>query len=368
MDIHNELIKNHDFTSGCTLHHVTTELDAGKIVLQKQCLVKPEYTAENLKSSVQELESHAILECIQLLNYRPINYKDTGVDIDEGNNFVKMIQELSPQLEKDIGGFAYIHELNSNTKIAVSTDGVGSKLDLAIKYNKLENIGIDLVAMSVNDLYCCGATPLLFLDYISCDKIDKQKLSVIIKSINNGCKMAACKLVGGETAEVPSLYYKNKFDIAGFALGIVDEIYPEKIQAGDILYGIASNGVHSNGFSLIRKILQHQKYDIDELLKPTRIYSEIIDIKNKYSSRLVAMAHITGGGFADNIGRLLSPDLTFKLDEWEFPPVFKWIQENGDLTRAEMINTFNCGYGMVLIMCKPVEIDGLERIGQIIKK
>lgn len=368
MDIHNEVIKNHDFTSGCTLHHVTTELDAGKIVLQKQCLVKPEYTAENLKSSVQELESHAILECIQLLNYRPINYKDSGVDIDEGNNFVKMIQNLSPQLERDIGGFAYIYEFNSNTKIAVSTDGVGSKLDLAIKYNKLENIGIDLVAMSVNDLYCCGATPLLFLDYISCDKIDKQKLSVIIKSINNGCKMAACKLVGGETAEVPSLYYKNKFDIVGFALGIVDEIYPEKIQAGDILYGIASNGVHSNGFLLIRKILQHQKYDIDELLKPTRIYSEIIDIKNKYSNRLVAMAHITGGGFADNIGRLLSPDLTFKLDEWEFPPVFKWIQENSSLTREEMLNTFNCGYGMVLIMCKPVEIDGLERIGEIIKK
>lgn len=368
MDIHNQVIKNGDFTSGYALHCVTPEVDAGEIVIQKQCLIPGEYTAKNLKSAVQDLESNAIIECVNILNYRPINYKISGVNIYEGNDFIKIIENMSAQLDKDIGGFAYIHELDSNTKIAVSTDGVGSKLDLAIKHNKLENIGIDLVAMSVNDLYCCGANPLLFLDYIACDKIDNSKLSEIIKSINRGCMLASCKLVGGETAEVPTLYYKNKFDLAGFSIGIVDEIYPKPICAGNILYGIKSNGIHSNGFSLVRKILEHEYYNIDELLKPTRIYSEIIDIQKRYNKQLVAMAHITGGGFADNIGRLLPADLTFRLDEWELPDVFKWIQENAELSREEILNTFNCGYGMVLIVNEAINIKDVVKIGEIIAK
>ena len=352
MEVHEQCyVQNREQISGCTFHYVTEEVDCGEILLQKSYLLKEEETPETLKKEIQKLESDGLIEAINIFRERKIDYAFSGVSIDKGNEVVKAIKSIDSQLNKDIGGFGNIYDYNG-IKFASSTDGVGSKLDLAIKEQNYETIGIDLVAMVVNDLYCCGAKPLFFLDYLAIDKVDEKKCEKIIRGINRGCQIADCKLVGGETAEMPSLYFKDKFDIGGFGVGVVENEFPRKISSGDLIYGIKSSGIHSNGYSLVRKLLKYSDYDMEKILTPTRIYSEIPEIIESYGEKLLGICHITGGGIIENLPRILSDDLTFELNDYEFPDIFKWIQNESHLSKDEMLRVFNCGYGMVLIFKK----------------
>ena len=209
----------------------------------------------------------------------------------------------------------------------------------------LDTIGIDLVAMNVNDLLAGGYKPRYFMDYIAVDKMDQKKCSNIISSVVKGCKIANCKLVGGETAELSGIYLKNKLDVAGFAIGekIIELPKLKEIKGECLIYGLPSSGIHSNGYTLVRKLLKISKsiHPIDEIMTPTRIYNELIDLYDKYENNILGVAHITGGGFRDNIKRILPNDLTFKLNDWEFPDVFKWIQLESGLSKDEMLSTFN---------------------------
>tara|TARA_B100000963_G_scaffold103133_2_gene89305 strand:+ start:1174 stop:2196 length:1023 start_codon:yes stop_codon:yes gene_type:complete len=294
-------------------------------------------------------------------------YKSAGVDIDAGNSLVENIKKdvastHSKSVLNNIGGFAGMFELNSEYKnpVLVScTDGVGTKVALAQKYKKLNGIGQDLVAMCVNDLIVCGAKPLFFLDYFASSDLDVEEASKIIKGIAKACIDSDCALLGGETAEMPGHYTNNNFDLAGFSVGCVEKdkiIDNSNVKEGDIIVGIESSGPHSNGYSLIRKILDESKEEADEkliehILKPTLLYPELISsvIKNYPVN---AMAHITGGGLIENIPRSLPSDLCayINLDSWEFPTVFKWIQDNGNLNKNDMLRIFNCGIGMVVIV------------------
>ena len=297
-----------------------------------------------------------------------INYT---VDIDEANNFTEDIKKKIP----NIGGFCSKFKIN-NTHLATSCDGCGTKLDLANKYNKLDNIGIDLVAMNVNDLIAGGAKPLYFMDYISIDKINREKCNNLIDSINQGCLLANCKLIGGETAEMRDIYIKDKFDLAGFVIGeaIYDIPRMNQINNDCFIYGLKSSGPHSNGYTLIRDILDKipkENIDMDiinQLLVPTKIYNEVLDICRENSEIILGIAHITGGGFKDNIKRILPEKYDFKLYNWEFPDIFKWIQKNSNLNREEMLNIFNCGYGMVFITNTYLNIPNIDIIGYIIEK
>ena len=367
MGVHEKVIKNKEKVSGCTIHYVTEEVDSGEIILQKQYLIRKNETPETLKSAIQELESDAIIEAINIFRERKIDYKFSGVDIDEGEKVVDMIKSLTPQLKEDIGHFGCIYNFN-NMKLATSTDGVGSKLEIAIETKIYDTVGIDLVAMVVNDLYCCGAKPLFFLDYLAMDRVDSLKSKEIIKGINLGCEIADCKLVGGETAEMKSIYFKDKFDLAGFGVGIVENPLPGKIETGDLIYGISSSGLHSNGFSLVRKILKSSSYDLSKILKPTRIYNEVPKIQEKYEDKLLGVSHITGGGITENLPRILPRDLSFKLKDWEFPEIFKWVQKESSMSREEMMRVFNCGWGMLLVFKKETQIDDdfLVFLGEIV--
>lgn len=367
MEVHKKVIENKEKISGCTVHYVNESVDSGDIVLQKQCIIDKKETPESLKSKVQSLEEDALIESINIFRENKIDYTSTGVDIEEGNEVVKMIKSLSPQLEKDIGHFGCIYEYNG-LKLAASTDGVGSKLEIAMELKKFDTIGLDLVAMVVNDLYCCGAVPLFFLDYLAIDKVDKEKCKLLIKGINKGCEISNCKLIGGETAEMPSLYLKDKFDLAGFGVGIVKNQLPKKMEKGDLIYGIRSNGIHSNGFSLVRKLLKSSSYNLDEILTPTRIYSELPLIMETYKETLLGLCHITGGGITENLPRIIPQGLSFKLKDWEFPPIFKWIQKESMMTKEEMLRVFNCGFGMLLVFKKdsrPVIKEELQYLGEI---
>ena len=221
--------------------------------------------------------------------------------------------------------------------------------------------------MNVNDLLAGGAKPLFFMDYIAIDKMSNEKCNQIIKGINKGCEISKCRLIGGETAEMKGIYLKDKLDIAGFSVGEIIYNFPKKELMNDecILYGIRSSGIHSNGYTLVRELLEKSDYSIDEILEPTRIYIELLDIYKKYPNDIFGVSHITGGGFKDNIRRILSEDINYELYEWEFPPIFKWIQKESGLNREEMLNTFNCGYGMVII--SSVELP-FEKIGRLYKK
>jgi phosphoribosylaminoimidazole synthetase len=312
-------------------------------------------------------------------------YEKSGVNISAADNFVKFISNISSKNKgkkklNNIGGFGSISNIPKNLKkpkIVACTDGVGTKIEIANIINKYDTIGIDLVAMSVNDLIVQGARPILFLDYISINKIDLKKLKSIIKGIIKGCKISDCDLVGGETAEMPGTYEKGKFDIAGFAVGIVDEkkiLHKKNIKKNDLVLAIPSSGVHSNGYSLVRYVLKKRKVNLmnniflkKELLKPTKIYMEVLDICKQYNKNIVGISHITGGGFKDNIERILPKNYSFTLKDWEFPEIFKWIQRESNLKRTDMLNTFNCGYGMVIISDKPLNIPNLDLIGNIIK-
>lgn len=284
-----------------------------------------------------------------------INYKKSGVNIDKGNELVRRIKKSLPS----IGGFSGIFPFkHTKFNLVGSCDGVGTKLKLAFLLNKHDTIGIDLVAMNVNDLICCGAKPLFFLDYFACGQLNVDTAEHVIKGILKGCEQAGCTLLGGETAEMPGFYAKGEYDLAGFAVGSVERgrrITGKKIKPGDVLIGLPSSGPHSNGYSLIRKVLSEselRKYS-KELLAPTRIYvKDILRLFGVFNISLFSgISHITGGGFYDNIERLLPKNTNAMIDKstWEVPEIFKLIKSKGKISKKEMYRTFNMGIGMVLI-------------------
>ncbi len=301
-------------------------------------------------------------------------YKDAGVDIDAGNEFVDKIKPLIESTRRrgvmsGFGGFGGFFSLDTDgmkEPVLVSgTDGVGTKLMLAIEMQKLDTIGIDLVAMSVNDIACCGATPLFFLDYMATGKLKPDEHIELIKGIADGCRQSECALIGGETAEMPDLYTGDEFDLAGFAVGIVDRekiIEGSDIGIGNALIGIDSSGFHSNGYSLVRKIIRDNSLDLKKtydsldgklgelLLKPTTIYSRLL--KQLWREfEIKGIAHITGGGLSENIPRVLPKAVCAAIDSstWNIPDIFRFIQNVGGIDDAELLRVFNCGIGLVLV-------------------
>ncbi len=302
------------------------------------------------------------------MNKKKFTYKKSGVNINAADKFINFISSISPKKKgrkkfSNIGGFGSISDIPKHIKqpkIVACTDGVGTKIEIANTLNKYNTIGIDLVAMSVNDLIVQGAKPIIFLDYISINKINLKKLKSIITGIVKGCNLSGCELVGGETAEMPGTYEKNKFDIAGFAVGIVDKnkiLHKNKIKKGDLVLAVPSSGLHSNGYSLVRYILKQKKININnnkflkaELLKPTKIYvREILKLIDK--NLINACANITGGGLVDNIKRIIPENLVTEIDlnRIKTAKIFKWLKENG-ISDQEMLKTFNCGVGFCLII------------------
>ncbi len=296
----------------------------------------------------------------------PLTYKGAGVNIDEADDFIKIIRPMikttsRPEVLGGIGGFSGLFAPRlkglKDPVLVSSTDGVGTKLMIADLQKTYDSVGIDLVAMSVDDVVVTGAEPLFFLDYIACGRLDKRMLAEVMKGIVRGCREARCALVGGETAELPGLYAKEQWDLAGFCVGIVDRkkiIDGRACRKGDKVIGLASNGLHSNGFSLARKAFTEDELRGEigrELLKPSRIYARpILDVLK--SIKIKAMAHITGGGFTDNIPRVIPPGLTVVIQEgrWPIPPIFRLIQERGGVDEHEIFRTLNMGIGMILVV------------------
>ena len=308
-----------------------------------------------------------------------LTYEQSGVNIDEGNRAVSLIKgKIKETYDKnvigDLGNFSGLYSLKDFVKmeepvLLAATDGVGTKLKLAQMMNKHDTVGIDLVAMSVNDLICQGAKPLLFLDYIATGKLVPEHIDKIVEGVANGCKMSGCALIGGETAEMPGMYSEDEYDLAGFAVGIADKtkiVSGKDVKAGDVLVGVSSSGIHSNVFSFIRKIfLDTYNYDLNQyieelkmtvgeaLLTPTKIYVKLVlDLLEKYNIK--AIAHITGGGVIENITRVI-PDglgLDLKTDSWETPPIFKMIEGFNIVEKRELHKSFNMGIGLVFIVNK----------------
>ncbi len=295
-----------------------------------------------------------------------LTYRDSGVNIDAGNELVRRIASACkatqrPEIFNDVGGFAALAEIPTRYKepiLVTGTDGVGTKLKLAIEHDRHDTIGQDLVAMCVNDVLVTGAEPFLFLDYFATDKLNLDIAERVIKGIANGCTLAGCSLVGGETAEMPGLYNDGDYDLAGFCVGVVERqliTTGDKIRSGDVLIALESSGPHSNGYSLIRKILGNhgtkvKSSIIEDLLMPTRIYAASIQ-KLLGSIEVLGMAHITGGGLTENLPRMLKNNehsILLDLVSWEIPEIFNWLQENGNISRREMLRTFNCGVGFVI--------------------
>ncbi|XOQ52232.1 MAG: Phosphoribosylformylglycinamidine cyclo-ligase [Succiniclasticum sp.] len=314
-----------------------------------------------------------------------LTYADAGVDIDAGNKAVELMKDsvratYRPEVIGDLGGFGGLFALNTKKykePVLVSgTDGVGTKLKLAFLMNRHDTIGQDAVAMCVNDILVQGAEPLFFLDYIAVDKVDSQKVADIVKGVARACKESGCALIGGETAEMHGFYAKDEYDIAGFCVGAVDKtkmITGDKVKVGDVLLGLPSSGVHSNGFTLVRKIcFDRMNFNVDtyieefgmtlgeKLLTPTRLYPKVcLPLIEKFN--LHGMVHITGGGFYDNIPRVLPDDCDAEVhaDAWEVPVVFRKLQEWGGVSDKEMYRTFNMGVGMVLVV-DPSEADAVR--------
>jgi phosphoribosylformylglycinamidine cyclo-ligase len=287
-------------------------------------------------------------------------YKDAGVDIKKGDRFADFIKNIkSDALLKGIGGFAGGIELPvagyKNPVLLSCTDGVGTKLLVAKRLKNYSTVGIDLVAMSVNDLIACGAKPLLFLDYIACGKIAEEVLQEVALGIVKGCEIAKTKLAGGETAEMPDMYGPDDIDLAGFAVGLVDKenMLPKKesIKKGDVILGLPSSGIHSNGFSLARKVVPREDIKLwEELLIPTRIYVDELDLLLGTGS-LLGVAHITGGGLFNNIKRIIPDHLDIRLfHNWEVPGIFSYIQDKGNVAQEEMFQVFNMGIGMAVVV------------------
>ncbi|TWX67809.1 phosphoribosylformylglycinamidine cyclo-ligase [Colwellia demingiae] len=301
-----------------------------------------------------------------------LSYKDAGVDIDAGNALVENIKgavkrTTRPEVMGGLGGFGSVCQLPTGYKepvLVAGTDGVGTKLRLAIDLAKHDTVGIDLVAMCVNDLIVQGAEPLFFLDYYATAKLDIAVASSVVEGIAEGCIQAGCALVGGETAEMPGMYHKGDYDIAGFCVGVAEKsrlIDGTNVAAGDQLIALGASGPHSNGFSLIRKVLEVNNTDTNELLEGKKIADHLLEPTKIYVKSVLellknvdvhALSHITGGGFWENIPRVLpeTAQAVIKGDSWQWPSIFNWLQENGNITEHEMYRTFNCGVGMVIVV------------------
>jgi phosphoribosylformylglycinamidine cyclo-ligase len=304
----------------------------------------------------------------------PISYRDAGVDIDAGDALVEAIKPfarrtLRPEVMAGIGGFGALFELSGKYREPVlvsGTDGVGTKLKLAFALGRHDTVGIDLVAMSVNDILVQGAEPLFFLDYFACGKLDVAVATDVVKGIARGCELAGCALIGGETAEMPGMYPEGEYDLAGFAVGVVEKsaiIDGRTIAAGDVVLGLASSGAHSNGYSLVRRIIDRTRPDLDGdfhgrtlgevLLEPTRIYvTPLLALMRTLTVK--GLAHISGGGLVENVPRVLPAGLraTLRKSAWKRPPLFDWLQAQGNVADAEMHRVFNCGIGMVVIVAE----------------
>jgi phosphoribosylformylglycinamidine cyclo-ligase len=301
-----------------------------------------------------------------------LSYRAAGVDIDAGDRLVESIKPyasrtMRPEVLAGIGGFGALFEISKkyrNPVLVSGTDGVGTKLKLAFQSDKHDRIGIDLVAMSVNDVLVQGAEPLFFLDYFACGSLDVDTASRVIKGIALGCEQAGCALIGGETAEMPGMYPEGEYDLAGFAVGVVEKdhiISGATIQEGDVILGLASSGAHSNGYSLIRKIIERNNIDlsadfngetlIDVIMAPTRIYVKpLLELMKHVPVK--GMAHITGGGLVENIPRVLPEGVCaiLRKETWDVPALFRWLQQQGNVADDEMHRVFNCGIGMVVIV------------------
>ena len=302
-----------------------------------------------------------------------LSYRDAGVDIDAGDQLVENIKPFAkrtirPEVLGDLGGFGALVEISKkyqNPVLVSGTDGVGTKLKLAFEWDIHHTVGIDLVAMSVNDILVQGAEPLFFLDYFACGKLDVARATDVIKGIAEGCEQSGCALIGGETAEMPGMYPEGEYDLAGFAVGVVEKskvINGRSIRPGDVVLGLASNGAHSNGYSLIRKIIERSNPDLDAefdggktlrqaVIAPTRLYVKpILAALEKFEIK--GMAHITGGGLTENIPRVLPENCVAQIDaqSWPLPKLFQWLQQAGNVEQQEMYRTFNCGIGMAVIV------------------
>jgi phosphoribosylformylglycinamidine cyclo-ligase len=320
-----------------------------------------------------------------------LTYASSGVDIDAGNRMVELIKPLlrataRPGADAEIGGFGGLFDLKragfSDPVLVAGTDGVGTKVKIAVETGRHDTIGIDLVAMSVNDLVVQGAEPLFFLDYFACGKLEPEVGATVVAGIAEGCRLAGCALIGGETAEMPGIYQGDDYDLAGFAVGAAEraELLPRKdIRPGDVVLGIASSGVHSNGFSLVRKVAAHARLTWDApapfdrsrklgeaVLTPTRIYVKSALAAIRETHAVKALAHITGGGFPDNIPRVLPKGIGARIDLKRVPvlPVFKWLAQAGGIAAPEMLRTFNCGIGMVAV----VEPDKAEAVAATLSR
>ena len=330
---------------------------------------------------MQLIESRAVLNTNNPNNdtkNKAVSYRDAGVDMEAGDALVEQIKPyakrtMRPEVMAGIGGFGSMFEMPKKFKNPVlvsGTDGVGTKLKLAFELNMHDTVGIDLVAMSVNDILVQGAEPLFFLDYFACGKLDVNTAAQVIKGIAQGCEQAGCALVGGETAEMPGMYPAGEYDLAGFAVGCVDKeniINGLTIEAGDVVLGLASSGAHSNGYSLIRKLITDSGVDFESdangyfagkkfkyvVMAPTKIYVKSL-LKLIDALPVKGMAHITGGGITENIPRVLPVGLTAEISakSWAMPPIFTWLQAQGNITHTEMYKTFNCGIGMAVVVAK----------------
>jgi len=303
---------------------------------------------------------------------QPLSYAGAGVDIDAGNALIERIKPIvrktfRPGVLTGLGGFGALFEIPQGYRQPVlvsGTDGVGTKLKLAMQLNRHDTIGIDLVAMCVNDIVVTGAEPLFFLDYYATGQLAVDTATEVVSGIAHGCELAGCALTGGETAEMPGMYEGEDYDLAGFAVGIVEKdhiLQPDSVQPGDVLLGLASSGPHSNGYSLVRKVIEVADADLstafdgttlgEALLAPTRIYVKPL-LKLLAECKVHALAHITGGGLTENIPRVLpeNSEAVIDLSAWERPAVFDWLQQRGRITDQEMLRTFNCGIGMVICL------------------
>ncbi|WP_424946694.1 phosphoribosylformylglycinamidine cyclo-ligase [Candidatus Spongiihabitans sp.] len=322
-----------------------------------------------------------------------LSYRESGVNIDAGNELVERIRRAAretfrPGVLQGLGGFGALFEIPAphykNPVLVSATDGVGTKLKLASMLNRHDTIGIDLVAMCVNDIIVYGAEPLYFLDYYATGKLQPEQAETVVRGIAQGCLQAGCALTGGETAEMPGMYPSGDYDLAGFAVGIVEKdkiMTPERVKAGDLILGLASTGLHSNGYSLVRKIIDVNKADLrasfdgatlgGKLLTPTRIYVKSI-LTLLESVRATAICHITGGGIVENLPRVLprGTGANISKSSWRLPALFQWLQEKGKIEDAEMRRTFNCGIGMVICV-DPKDADAaiasLEQSGEQVR-
>jgi phosphoribosylamine--glycine ligase/phosphoribosylglycinamide formyltransferase/phosphoribosylformylglycinamidine cyclo-ligase/phosphoribosylamine--glycine ligase/phosphoribosylformylglycinamidine cyclo-ligase len=391
--VHEAVLEAKCSETGCTVHYVTDEVDGGEILCQKKCRVDGDDTTESLKHKVQHLEADALVECIlDFRNKRAIpcdhpqalTYKAAGVDINAGESLVQRIKPFCKATmrigcDAGLGGFGGIFDIaaagygvpapdGNDTLLVSGADGVGTKLVLAQSTGKHSTVGVDLVAMNVNDILSCGAEPLFFLDYYACGKLNVPEAAAVVQGIAEGCLQSNAVLIGGETAEMAGMYPDGEYDLAGFAVGAVRrfDLLPQRIGEGDILIGLPSSGVHSNGYSLVRKCVvkaglnwsdpapfQNDSTLADSLLTPTKIYVRALLplIKQRV---IKGIAHITGGGLLDNIPRILPKGTDAKIvvqeTEWVLPPVFKWLQSIARLSKEELLRTFNCGIGMVLVV------------------